>query len=86
MSVSKTYNIVIKPLAEKDLKTMPKADAINILNRIMSLETGLKGDIKKLTDFTPEYRLRAGKYRALFEIENDSIIVYRVIHRKESYR
>ena len=78
--------VEIKPLAEKDLKAIPKTDSIKILNHILKLRDGLKGDIKKLTNFTPEYRLRVGKYRILFEIENKMIKVYRVIHRKESYR
>lgn len=47
---------------------------------------GLAGDVKRLTNFTPEYRLRVGDYRILFEIEKKSIIVYRVRHRREVYR
>jgi mRNA interferase RelE/StbE len=47
----------------------------------------MKGDIKRLTNFTPEYRLRVGDYRVLFEIEDSSrIVVYRVRHRREAYR
>ncbi|MDM3847075.1 MAG: type II toxin-antitoxin system RelE/ParE family toxin [Aphanizomenon gracile PMC638.10] len=34
-----------------------------------------------LTNFTPEYRLRVGDYRVLFELEEQTIIVYRVKHR-----
>jgi len=44
------------------------------------------GDVKRLTNFTPEYRLRVGDYRVLFEIEDGTIIVYRVRHRREAYR
>jgi mRNA interferase RelE/StbE len=40
-----------------------------------------------LTDFTPEYRLRIGDYRALFEIERPNrVIVYRIRHRRDVYR
>ena len=46
----------------------------------------LMGDAKRLTNFTPEYSLRVGDYRVLFEIENKNIIVYRVRHRREVYR
>jgi len=46
------------------------------------LQSDLTGDMKKLTNFTPEYRLRVGQFRVLFEIANETrIIVYRVIHR-----
>ena len=42
-------------------------------------------NIKKLTNFEPAYRYRIGDYRVLFDIEDDSLIVGRVLHRKESY-
>lgn len=53
---------------------------------IEALSNNLRGDVKKLTDFTPEYRLRVGDYRVLFETENDKIIIYRIRHRKEVYK
>ena len=40
---------------------------MRILENIERLQFGLQGDIKRLTDFTPEYRLRVGNYRILFE-------------------
>jgi mRNA interferase RelE/StbE len=46
----------------------------------------INGDIKKLTNFSPEFRLRVGNYRILFEIENNKIIIYTIRHRKESYK
>ena len=80
------YEIEIKPNAEKDLRAIDKKDAVRILEKLLSLENGLSGDIKKLTNFTPEYRLRIGNYRLLLEIDGNSIIIYRVLHRKESYK
>jgi mRNA interferase RelE/StbE len=49
------------------------------------LADGLAGDVKRLTNFTPEYRLRVGNYRVLFEVEQDRIVIYRVKHRREAY-
>jgi mRNA interferase RelE/StbE len=83
--IMKKYTVIIKPLAEKDLRNLPKNDSVNILKKIISLENSFQGDIKKLTNFTPEYRLRVGNYRILFELEKNNIIVYRILHRKESY-
>ena len=57
-----------------------------IFSKIEALSDDLQGDVKKLTNFTPEYRLRVGDYRVLFEAENDKIIIYRIRHRKEIYR
>lgn len=56
-----------------------------IAERLKLLENGLAGDVKRLTDFTPEYRLRVGGYRAVFEVENDTVIVYRILHPRDAY-
>lgn len=52
------YEIEIRKRAEKDLTSIPKSDAQHIADAIFALENGLKGDMKKLTNFSPEYRLR----------------------------
>lgn len=80
------YEVRFKPQAIKDLKKIPKKLTRNILEKIELLQTDLQGDVKKWTNFTPEYRLRVGKYRVLFEIEANVIIIYRVLHRSKSYR
>ena len=79
-------DIKISGKAMKDLKSIPKNQAGTILDRIETLKPDLKGDVKRLTNFTPEYRLRVGDFRILFEIENNVIIIYRIKHRKDSYR
>jgi mRNA interferase RelE/StbE len=82
-----TYEIELKPRAVKDLRKIPKDQASRIADALEDLADGMKGDIKRLTNFTPEYRLRVGDYRVLFEIEDSSrIVVYRVRHRREAYR
>ncbi|MBI4843903.1 MAG: type II toxin-antitoxin system RelE/ParE family toxin [Nitrospirae bacterium] len=80
------YEIEIRKRAEKDLALIPKSDAQHVVDAIFAMEEGLTGDIKKLTDFSPEYRLRVGKWRVLFEVFKNKIIIYRIIHRKEAYR
>ena len=81
-----SYTVVFKPRALKDLKKLPKSEIRNIMLKIESLQDGLAGAIKKFAAFTPEYRLRAGNYRVLFEIEGQRVVIYRVLHRKEAYR
>ena len=49
------------------------------------MEENLQGDIKKLTNFVTEYRLRVGDYRVLFELERETIMIYRVKHRSKAY-
>ena len=81
------YTVDLKPRAIKDLKHLQKQDASRIADALERLQSGLTGDVKKLTNFTPEYRLRVGQFRVLFEVENETrIIVYRVVHRREAYR
>jgi mRNA interferase RelE/StbE len=78
-------NVELKPHAVKDLRGLHSQDAARIAERLCELENGLTGDIKRLTNFTPEYRLRVGNYRVLFEIEEGTVIVYRIMHRKHVY-
>jgi mRNA interferase RelE/StbE len=80
------YIIEFKNTAFKDLEKINRKDALRIMVKIKSLENGLEGNIKKLTNFTPEYRLRIGDYRVLLEALEGKIIIYRIKHRKESYR
>ena len=81
-----TYQIEFKPRAIKDLKAIPVAQHRRVIAKIEALQQDLAGDVKKLTDFTPEYRLRVGDYRVLFEVEGSTVVVYRVLHRKDAYQ
>ena len=80
------YKIEFKPRATKDLRAINTDDARRILMKVRAMENDLMGDVKRLTDFEPQYRLRVGNYRVLFNVENDSIIVYRIKHRREVYK
>jgi mRNA interferase RelE/StbE len=80
------YKIKFKPRAIKDCKPIDKKRLKVIFSKIELLSNNLQGDVRKLTNFTPEYRLRVGDYRVLFETERDEIIIYRIMHRKEVYR
>jgi mRNA interferase RelE/StbE len=80
------YSVELKPKAEKDLKAMRKDEGRRIYGALLALENGIEGDVKKLTDHWPEYRLRVGNWRALFEVQEDKIVVYRIRHRRDAYR
>lgn len=79
------YTLELKPKAIKDLKSIQVKDRERIVKRIEQMEDDLEGDVKKLTNHTPEYRMRCGNYRVLFEIEEERIVIYRVSDRKEAY-
>lgn len=80
------YQVEFKPKALKDCKEIDKKTLKIIFTKLEFLSDDLQGDVKKLTNFTPEYRLRTGDYRVLFETENNKIIIYRIMHRREAYR
>ena len=80
-----TYDVEFKPRALKDLQSLPKSTQRRIIAKTEALKNDLAGDVKRLTDFTPEYRLRVGDFRVLFEVEEAKIIVYRVVNRKDAY-
>ena len=81
------FEVVLKPKAIKDLKAIRKDDASRIADALERFQNNLSGDVKKLTNFIPAYRLRVGSYRVLFEVEVEKrITVYRVIHRRDAYR
>lgn len=80
------YDVQFKPRALKDIERLPPRIQAQILAGIDGMSDDLKGDVKRLTNFTPEYRLRIRDYRVLFEIEEETIVIYRIRHRREAYR
>lgn len=81
------YQVDFKPQAQKDLRRLSKTGSTRVLDALLKLQDNLAGDVKRLTNFAPEYRLRVGDYRVLFEIEDgDRIVIYAVRHRRDAYR
>ncbi|MCC7559393.1 MAG: type II toxin-antitoxin system RelE/ParE family toxin [Methanobacterium sp.] len=59
------------------------------MNRIIKLKDGFLPDldIKKLKGYSNHYRLRIGKYRVLFQLQKDHvIIIYAILPRKKAYK
>jgi mRNA interferase RelE/StbE len=79
------YQIEFKPKAIKDLEKFTVDIRERIISKIEAMQDDLQGDVKHLTNFTPEYRLRVGDYRVLFELEEQTIMIYRVKHRSKAY-
>lgn len=79
------YEIELRPRAIKDLKSLDATQRSKVVSRMEELKNDLAGDVKRLTNFTPEYRLRVGSYRVLFEVEGDQVVIYRIRHRKDAY-
>ena len=86
LHIKMKYEVELKPKAIKDLKGLPKTEGKRIIDKLKLLEDDLQGNVKRLTNFTPECRLRIGDWRVLFEVDDKKIIVYRIRHRKEAYK
>jgi len=65
---------------------MPAAVRREIGHKLFLLEDDLGGNVKKLKGSTNQYRLRAGSYRVLFELEGRTVMVYSAGNRKDIYR
>lgn len=48
------YRVELKPKAIKDMKALPKPDAARVANALESLCDNLAGDVRKLTNHTPD--------------------------------
>ena len=69
----------------KDIQSIPRSMAERVVEKVEALRNDLAGDVKRLTNFRPEYRLRVGDYRVLFEVEASKVMIYRVKHRSDAY-
>jgi len=82
------YKIFFKKSVEKDFRAIPKNDLKKILDRIEALaEDPRPQGCEKLTG-QQKYRLRQGRYRILYSIQDDELTIWvvKVGHRKDIYR
>ncbi len=79
------HQIDFVPSALEQLRTLPKDARRLISAKLDRAQHDLTGDIKKLKGFKNKYRLRAGNFRVLFELEGASLVVYDVGDRKDIY-
>ncbi|HUZ06582.1 MAG TPA: type II toxin-antitoxin system RelE/ParE family toxin [Candidatus Paceibacterota bacterium] len=79
------YQIEFLPVALAQLRALPRDARRLIGGKIDRMQDDLSGNVKKLRGFKNKYRLRAGTYRALFELEGGTIVVYDVGDRKDIY-
>ena len=79
------YRIEYAPSAIDDLRSLPKREADQILRKVLRLESGLQGNIKRLHNADVGFRLRMGDYRVLFDVIDDRILVQKIGNRKDVY-
>jgi mRNA interferase RelE/StbE len=79
------YHIEYSADALDDLCSLPKREADQILRKVLRLENGLHGNIKRLQNADVGFRLRMGDYRVLFDVIGDKILAQKVGNRKDVY-
>jgi mRNA interferase RelE/StbE len=83
------YSIRIKKTARKELEAInTKADRLRIVKRIQSLTDDPRPNGSLKLSGRERYRIRQGRYRILYTIEDALLTVYviKVGHRKNVYR
>ena len=84
------YHILITPKAQKELKKIDRSQLQRLDAAILKLElTPFPPGVKRIiADDVADYRIRIGDYRILYDVDvnNKTIIILRVGHRKDIYR
>ena len=84
-----SYSIRLQPSVEKDVRRIAQSDLRRIFERIEALSADpFPRGVVKLTGAEGLYRVRAGDYRIVYEVEHSSsqIIVQYIRHRRDVYR
>ena len=79
------FRVIYEATAIADLDSLPRKIAAGLVKKIGRLESGLHGDIKRLKDFDPAYRLRMGDHRVLFDVDGQTVTIYRIKNRRDAY-
>jgi mRNA interferase RelE/StbE len=83
------YRILIKPSAVKEIEAIsPKKDRQRIVGRITKLADNPRPPGCEKLSGQEKYRIRQGRYRIVYSIEDQDLIVYvvKVGHLKDVYR
>ncbi len=70
------YKIYFKKSVEKDFKVIPKKDLKKILERIEALAEDPRPPRCEKLSGQQRYRLRQGRYRILYSIQDDELTVW----------
>lgn len=82
------YRLQIKPSAAKEIEAVPsKKDRQRIVERILKLADNPRPPGCEKLSGQDKYRVRQGRYRIVYAIEDDLLLVYvvKVGHRREVY-
>jgi len=79
------YTIEFRPKALGDIKRLSPDVSRRIEQKLELLCQDMTGDVKRLVNFSPGYRLRVGDWRVLFQPHGSRLVVHRIVHRSKAY-
>ncbi len=80
------FNLEWKESAIKEVKKLEKSISSRIYKKIDELRYGFQSkDIKKIKG-EDKLRLRIGDYRILFSVERNTVVIWKVGHRRNIYK
>jgi mRNA interferase RelE/StbE len=79
------YELEFRPKAVRDLKRLSPDISQRIERKLELLRDDMTGDVKRLVNFAPGWRLRVGDWRVLFQPKEARLVVHRIVHRSEAY-
>lgn len=83
------YSVFFDRDVEKDIARIPKNDVRRIMERCLALTAQPRSTQSiKLEGTQNMYRLRAGNYRVIYQIDDraKTVTVYHIRHRQSAYR
>ena len=81
------YKVVYKSSVERDLKKIDKKQLKHIFDKIDSELSAKPDSFPTLAGkFAGLRKYRIGDYRVIYSIIDDSVLILRIAHRKESYK
>jgi len=83
-----SYRLVFRKSVSRDLRRIPATDVRRIIARIDRLRDDPRGEGCVRLSGQERYRVRQGRYRILYEINDGEVlvIVVKVAHRSTAYR
>jgi len=83
-----SYNIVFKSSVSKDIHKLDKTKAKEILEKIQDeLSENAPKNPKLKGKFSGLRKYRIGDYRVIYSIiDQETVLILRIAHRKESYK
>ena len=82
------YRVLVRKSVSKDLDRITKKDMRRVVKAMRALSDDPRPPQSKKLSGEEKYRLRCGRYRIIYEIQDEQLVicVVRIRHRRDAYR